>query len=510
MTYLKQPNGPTEGQAWKFTGKQMQFLLWFYAVDENGRWLYHRAVRRLAKGSGKSPFAAVLALCELLGPVRFSHFDPKALGGVVGKRVTMPWVQIVATSEAQTENTMRVVRKLAGKGSKLHLAYNLDIGKQTIFVPPEGKLQVSTSSASTMEGAESTFVVGDETEHWIDSNGGPELYATVLDNLAKSGSRLVETCNAWRPGLGSVAEASYEAWVAQEEGRTRDKSKILYDARIAPADTDLANRDQLEAALRFVYADCHWADIDAMITRIYDPVASPDDSRRKYLNQPVSHDDAWCNWQDWAKNAKKTEFVKAGEQIAIGFDGSLSNDATALIGCRISDGFVFVIGVWEPLKGSKSKVNHNQVSNALARAFDLYDVVAFFGDVAYWESYIKVTWPEEYKNRVKVWSKNSEIDPQPFAYDMRGSQKEWIAHCELTRDQLAQGLVPHDDNEVLSRHVLQAMNHDTRWGVGLRKKTPNSPEKIDAAVAMILARLARSRYLAVADKKPTKRAGRLW
>ena len=66
--YLRHPNGIRAGMAWQFTREQARFVLWFYSVDEDGRWLYHHAARRLAKGSGKSPFAAVMALIELIRP----------------------------------------------------------------------------------------------------------------------------------------------------------------------------------------------------------------------------------------------------------------------------------------------------------------------------------------------------------------------------------------------------------------------------------------------------------
>ena len=94
MENLRQPNGPAAGQMWRPIDSQLRFLLWWYALDENGDWLYHHAVRRLAKGSGKSPFAAVLALMEFLGPVRLKDFDPDRPGGVIGKAVDMPLVQI--------------------------------------------------------------------------------------------------------------------------------------------------------------------------------------------------------------------------------------------------------------------------------------------------------------------------------------------------------------------------------------------------------------------------------
>nr|BFF26856.1 hypothetical protein GCM10025732_48210 [Glycomyces mayteni] len=344
--------------------------------------------------------------------------------------------------------------------------------------------------------------------------------STIADNVTKSGARLIETCNAWKPGAESEAESSYTAWVAQEEGRTLSSvdeklGKILYDARIAAPDVELDKPDQLRAALEFVYGDCVWADIQAIMGRIYDPKSDPDDSRRKYLNQPVSRGDAWCTWQDWHSIKDTDKRVLPGETIVLGFDGSLTNDATALVGCRVSDGFTFPIRVWEPLKdkkkGPRAGVSVEIVDAVLSQTFDTYNVVAFFADVAYWESYVKVTWPEKFAAAIdkSAWARHGDLDPQPFAYDLRGNQREWVAQCELVRNEIAEGLFTHNDDPILARHVLNAVSHETRWGIGLRKRTPSSPDKIDAAVAMILARLARTRYLN-AESKTKKKTGRVW
>ena len=82
--YLKHPNGIRARKPWKFTRRQARFVLWFYAVGPDGKWLFYNAFRRLAKGSGKSPFAAAMALIELLAPVRLERFDPQTCGNAVG------------------------------------------------------------------------------------------------------------------------------------------------------------------------------------------------------------------------------------------------------------------------------------------------------------------------------------------------------------------------------------------------------------------------------------------
>jgi hypothetical protein len=519
MENLRQPNGPAAGQAWRPIDTQIRFLLWWYAVDDNGDWLYHHAVRRLAKGSGKSPFAAVLALMEFLGPVRLADFDPDLPGGCKGKPVDMPLVQIAATAESQTANTMRMVRAMAAKGSKVALRYHLDPGKQLYYKAPEGTLQVITSSASAAEGAEASFIVADETEHWKPANGGPELAATLEDNLTKSGQRMLETCNAWEPGLETVAETSWDGWVAQEEGRTRGRTKILYDARVAPPDTDMTDEESLTRALRHIYDDCFWVNYRPIIERIWDPRSSLDASKRKYMNWPTAGVDAWMTREAWAKLARPDREVALGEEIVMFFDGSKSRDATALVGCCVSDGHVFTIGAWEPQgrhtaeadsPGGQWTVPVVEVDAAVARAFDEFDVKAFFADVKEWEGFVKVTWVEAYRDRLgELWALPSGKDPQPIAWDMRTKTYDFTMAVELTETEIRDVKFSHDGDARMTRHVQNSRRRPNRWGVSIGKESPDSPRKVDLAVAMVGARMVR-RLLLSSDGRKKKRSGGVW
>ncbi len=61
-TYLAQPDGANKGDTWTFTNEQARFLIHFYAVDENGKFKYRRAILERVKGWGKalwSPLSAV-------------------------------------------------------------------------------------------------------------------------------------------------------------------------------------------------------------------------------------------------------------------------------------------------------------------------------------------------------------------------------------------------------------------------------------------------------------------
>lgn len=504
---LIQPNGPRAGQRFEMTVDQMRFTLWWYAMKPDGSWLFNHGARRLAKGSGKSPFAAVLALIEFCAPVRLARKDHRLPGGCKGRPVDMPLVQIAATAESQTANTMRMVRAFAPKGSAVVKEHGLDPGKTRYYKMPEGTLEIITSSVTASEGAESSFIVADETEHWKPSNSGPELAATLADNLAKSGSRLLETANAWVPGLDCVAEATWDAWIAQEEGRLRGDTKILYDARVTPPDVDLADFESLQSALRWVYGDCEWKrgadgeiDVKAQIDRIWSPTSRPSESRRKYLNQPTVSDESWTTPQLWAQLANRERVVSPLEEVVMFFDGSKSRDATALVCCCVSDGHVFTLGVWEPdpKHTTEDVVPVDEVDAAVQYAFDSFNVVGFFGDVREWESFVKVDWPSRFASRLRIYAAKAGNDPQPIAWDMRNHTQDFTRAAELVEAEIRDQGFTHDDNPALGRHVANCRIRQNRWGTSVGKDSPASPLKIDAAVCMIGARMIRRLVLAVA------------
>lgn len=518
---LVQPNGPRARKPFRFTARQRRFLLWFYALDADAQqWVYTKAVRQLAKGSGKSPFAAVWALIEMLAKVRLATFRDTAPGGCEGRDVDMSLVQLAATAESQTKNTMRMVRAFAPKGSHVVNFYHLDPGLTRYYGLGERTLEVITSSVGAAEGAESSAVVADETEHWVPANKGPTLAATLDDNLAKSGARSLSTCNAWSPGSECVAETDREAWLLQEEGRLVDEAGlVLYDAVMTPPELDWTDPAAVASALETVYEDCVWKypvgrdgdplpgsrpDVAHLIGRIYSPRAKLHDSIRKYGNRPTAAADAWVEPERWQVLVDTDRVVADGEPVALFFDGSKSGDATALVGCCIDDGHVFCVDVWEPQYEPYDEVPVADVDLVVARAFQRWDVEGFFADVREWESFAKVSWPEAYSDGLKIRAVPGGKEPQWIAWDMRTKTSEFTHACELALAEIEDEGFTHDGDPRLGRHVLNARARSNRYGVSIGKESPDSSRKIDAAVCMVGARMVRRLVLAAPESKGKK------
>lgn len=77
---------------------------------------------------------------------------------------------------------------------------------------------------------------------------------------------------------------------------------------------------------------------------------------------------------------------------------------------------------------------------------------------------------------------------------------------ERFRTDLVAGRVAHSGDETLTRHVLNAQVREARGGYWLTKSRPGSPDKIDAAVAAVLAYEARADAISAGDDREKKPA----
>ncbi|QOV06131.1 terminase large subunit [Streptomyces phage Salutena] len=490
-----------DGGPWKFTREQLRFVLHWYAVDEAGRFKHRKGVLQRMKGWGKDPLLAVLCLVELVGPSRFSHWDEN--GDPVGVAHPQAWVQVTAVNQSQTTNTMSLIPSLMSDAFKAK--YNIKDG--AVLIRANGgkqRLEAVTSSYRALEGKRTTFTLLNETHHWVQGNNGHKMYETIDGNATKKDSRYLAITNAYLPGEDSVAERMRESFDKIREGRMADIG-FMYDSIEAHPKTPLT-AESLRIVIPKIRGDAVWLNVESIIASVMDATIAPSRSRRMWLNQIVAEEDAIYGPAEWDPLLDEGKSLKPGDEIVLGFDGGKSSDSTALVALRVRDMHAVLLNIWEHPEGEAAKdwtVPRHEVDSAVHEAFRLFDVKAFFADVALWESYIS-DWSETYGEQLAV---KSPVGKDAIGWDMRGSQKTvTLAHERLMRTIFDKKL-SHDGDLTLRRHVLSARRRTNNYGISFGKESKDSPRKIDAYAALMLAHEALYE-LRTRGKKVRKRTGR--
>lgn len=294
------------------TDEQIRLILWWYAVDDKGQYIYREGVIRRLKGWGKDPVAAALALAELCGPVAFSHFDSE--GNPVGRERHSAWVTVAAISQDQTKNTFSLFPVMISK--KLKADYGLDVNRFIIYSSAGGRIEAATSAPASMEGNRPTFVIQNETQWWGSGpdgkvNEGHSMAAVIEGNMTKvEGSRTLSICNAHIPGTETVAEKAYVEWQDVQSGKSVDTG-AMYDALEAPADTPISEIpseredpigfaegvEKLRQGILVARGDSTWLPIEDIIKSILSTKNVITESRRKFLNQVNAAEDSWISPQ---------------------------------------------------------------------------------------------------------------------------------------------------------------------------------------------------------------------
>lgn len=477
-TYLLQPDGKNAGKPWAFTEEQLRFLANWYEVDENGAFRYTYGVLRRAKGWGKDPLGAVLCAVEMVGPCRFGGWD--AEGNPIAVPRAAAWVQTAGVAKEQTRNTMVLFPSLFSK--KAIAEYGVDVGKEIIYAHGgQSQIQAVTSAPNTLEGARSTFVLLNETQHWLENNQGVAMHEAMRRNSAKVEGRALAITNAHRIGEASVAERDWEQWL--EQGSS---AGLLYDSREAPESTDLDDDDSLRAGLVAAYGDAWWAPIDRLMIEMRNGRDSESYRRRYYLNQIRSDRAGWIGFDEWDA-AERTEEVPEGEWITVGFDGSRVRDATALVGTVITTGYQWVIGVWaRPPRVLEWEVPADEVNAYVEETFRQYRVWRMLCDPYWWDETI-AHWAGRYgADRVIEFRTNAQYSK------LAAAVKSYETATRI-------GELGHPVDPVFREHVTNAVrspigsrDEDGEPLYVIAKENKNSIHKIDVAMAAVLSWEART------------------
>jgi hypothetical protein len=538
--FLKHANG----KPWRYTAEQARLTLWWMAIDEQGEFLYDEGVVQRLKGWGKDPLAATWSAGELVGPTRLTGFANKAGEIRYGREVYRyakgdpiaiahpeAWVQVAAVSKDQNRNTMRLFPNLFT--AEAIEKYQIDLGKEIIYAHHGAQvIEAVTSSPRALEGGRPTLTIKNETHHWLSSNEGHEMANVIGRNAEKAPSDLpsrhISITNAYEPSEESVAQQEREAYETIVAG-TSTPPRIMYDSLEAPPEAPLTEA-AAPAIIESIRGDSTWLNVARLVRSILNPKNPPSRSRRFWFNQIVAAEDAWLAPEAIeATTVKQPLDVLPTDEVVLFFDGSKSDDATGLVGCRMSDGYIFVLGVWQKPPGERGKewiVPRSVVDACVDDTFEDYAVVGFFADpghmkddqdeTRFWDGLID-DWHRRFSARLRVWAVRAGDNRHSVMWDMASTDRTKAfteAAMQFVSD-VGVLSVTHDGHPVLKQHLKNARRYPNKFGVSLWKGHRESARKVDLAVCAVGARMLRRLVLNAAaeqhekEKKERPRSGRV-
>lgn len=471
--YLKVPGGADYGQPLRLSGWQMRALADWYALDERGQWIYRRGQVRLSKACGKSPWAAAVALAELCGPCVFDGWD--SYGEPVGRPPAAPLVQICAVSEDQAANTYGALHSMLAE-SPLIDELGIDLGvTRTVLRGRPGRIDVVTAAANSREGQPITFAVADEVGLWTKSNGGRKLYNTLRRNATKMGGRLLSTTNAYDPGAESVAELV--------EAAAGSSGTMIYGPQYEGRDVDLANRESLLTGLRRAYRHAPWVDIERVASDCQDPDMPAEDVVRFFLNVNAAPDSVLCD----SPSSEAVE-LEPGAPIAVGFDGSRTSDATAVVAVHMETGVGYLVGYWErpwgTPRGVSWEVPRHEVAQVVDQLFARYTVARMKADPSHWQDEL-AGWQQRHGRDI--------VDRFPVWQQSVTDRAVEAAQTALAAGTFKVSALGDELDDVLRAHLARC--RVTRRHIGARAvrslAKPEDGGRIDAAAAAVYAWAAR-------------------
>lgn len=489
--------GDLRGEPLVLDEEQQAFIWRFYEVfpkghEQAGRRRFRRCALSLAKGLRKTELAAFIAAAELhpAAPVRFNGW--KGRGLAQGRSVTDPFVVLVAYTEEQSDELAYGALKSILEASPICDDFDIGLGR-IMRKDGAGKALSLSGSPNARDGARTTFQCFDETHRHV----LPRLkqaHQTMMANLPKrklSDAWALEITTAPEPGTGSVAEKTMEYAQAVHEGKITDSALFFFHRQAGDAH-DLTTKAGARAAVIEASGPAsEWRDIDAIVALWSDPTSDKTYWERVWCNRLVKGSSQAFDVARWKTLTREVNPVRPGDLITLGFDGAIFHDSTGLVATHVETGYQWVAGLWErPLGIDDWQVPAEAVDATVRAMFERFNVWRLYADPPYWQSWIAAWLGSFGEERVIEWWTNRR---RPMTSALEGYDTA-----------MKEGAVSHDGDPNLIRHLGNARRHDlpgqrdeqgrALWLI--QKERPDSPQKIDLAMAGALSWEARTDAIA--------------
>jgi phage terminase large subunit-like protein len=455
VTLTKDSVAGNAGQLIKLRPWQEQLLTETLALDKNGLFATRTALIGLARKQGKSALMTGVGLWFL-----FNGDD----GGEVYS---------CAAEKEQARITFGDARKIIEREPELAAMCN--IYRDVIEVPSTGSIwRVLSAEAYSKEGLNASAVIFDEV-HALPNR---ELWDVMQLSMASRKQPMMlatTTCGVKSDSTGqdSTAYQLYQYGQKVARGEVIDPTFKMFWWE-APLDAD----HKLESTWMLAnpgYGDLNSkADFESMVKRT--PEA---EFRTKRCNQWVSSQNAWLPAGLWETLADKDIVVDDLAEIVLGIDGSFSGDTTAIVGVTVpktrdDKPHVFLVKAWE-----------KQADDLDDWRVDTLEVEQTLIDFCQTHPNVKELAFDPFR-----WQRSMAVLQDlglPVVEFPSTSARRMVGACQKVFDSVTEATLTHDGDPLLARHLDNCVLKIDNLGQRIVKESRNSPRKIDAGVAFVIA-----------------------
>lgn len=200
--------------------------------------------------------------------------------------------------------------------------------------------------------------------------------------------------------------------------------------------------------------------------------------RTKRTNQWVSSALTWLPTGAW-EDLQVEGAITPDDEIILGFDGSFSGDCTVIVACTIPKDDepvrVELVKVWE--KNLDEDTDEWRV--------DIADVENTIIDFCQRHPKVREVACDPFR-----WQRSMMVLEEkglPIVEYPSTSPRRMVAACAKYFDMVMDKQIVHNGDSVLARHLQNAIVKNDNIGPRIVKESRNSPRKIDAAVAAVIA-----------------------
>jgi phage terminase large subunit-like protein len=454
VTLTKDSIAGGAGQSIKLRPWQERLLEETLEVDEQGLFKKRTAVWSMGRKNGKSALVTGLGLWFLIN------------GDEGGE------VYSCAAEKEQARITFGDARKIIEREPEL--AGMCNIYRDVIEVPGTGSIwRVLSAEAYSKEGLNASAVIFDEAAALKDR----AMWDVMQLSMASRRQPMMiatTTCGVKSDSTGQDSTAYQLYQYGQKVARGEIDDPSFYMAWWeAPADSD--HRDEATwIAANPGYGDLNSkADFESMVKRT--PEA---EFRTKRCNQWVSSQNTWLPAGVW-DSLQEDIPIPDDVEVVLGVDGSFSGDTTAIVAVSVpktheDKPHVWLVQAWEkqPDDLHDWRVDTLEVEQTLidfAQKHRNLREIAF--DPFRWQRTMAVL---------------QDLGLPVVEYNST-SARRMIPACQKVFDSVTEATLTHSGDPLLARHLDNCVLKIDNMGARIVKESRNSPRKIDAAVAFVIA-----------------------